>query len=89
MQLEKLFIQLVAEHNAITANSSENGLLLSLLYQLGKAVQQPVDKFSVLDECAEYIVAHYEEHRNRARHKGEGKADDIPFNVFSIIVQPP
>lgn len=58
-QLEKLFIQLVAGHNAITTTSSENGLLLSLLYQLGKAIQQPVDRSDVLDECAEYIVAHY------------------------------
>lgn len=59
--LEKGFIQLISEHNAASPVSTEKALLLSLLYQLGKATIQLPENSHRLEECAAYLVEHCNE----------------------------
>lgn len=59
LHMERTFIQLAAEHNACISINSEKSLLLSLLYQLGKAVHQNPNNASRLEECVSFLVQNY------------------------------
>ena len=59
--LEKGFVRLISEHNATAPVSMEKALLLSLLYQLGKATTQLPENVHPLEECAVYLVEHCNE----------------------------
>lgn len=57
--LENLWIRMIAEYNARAAVSEEKGLLVELLYRLGKTVHQGQNNSSRLDDCVSYMVEHY------------------------------
>ncbi len=59
--LEQLFIQMVAEHGAAGPVSSENGLLMTVLSQLGKQILPAAGQSDRLAACAAYLVRHYRE----------------------------
>ena len=59
--LEKSFIQLVSEYNSAAPIRTEKGILLSLLYQLGKTTAQLPENVHRLEDCAAYLVKHCNE----------------------------
>lgn len=56
---EKMFIQLVAEHNQQIPVSNEKGLLLSLLYTLGKLVNNTDTTNDKIKQAVTFITTHY------------------------------
>ncbi|MBQ7839074.1 MAG: helix-turn-helix transcriptional regulator [Lachnospiraceae bacterium] len=56
---EKMFIQLIAEHNRKLPVSNEKGLLLSMLYTLGKLVNNTDSTNDKINEAVTFITAHY------------------------------
>jgi len=57
--LEKMFIQLITEHNQQHPVSIEKGLFLSLLYALGKAVNSAESSNDKINEAVTFITTHY------------------------------
>ena len=57
--LEKMFIQLVAEYNQPLPISNEKGLLLSLLYTLGKSVHSTDSTNDKINEAVTFITTYY------------------------------
>lgn len=57
--LEKMFTQLIAEHNQKLFVSNENGLLLSLLYTLGKLVNNTDSTNNKISQAVTFITTHY------------------------------
>lgn len=57
--LEQLAVQLVAEHSSACSVSSENGLMLTILSQLGKQLGAPALLSDRVEACAAYLVQHY------------------------------
>lgn len=56
---EKMFVQLVAEHNQQLTVSNEKGVLLSLLYTLGKLVNNTDSTNDKINEAVTFITTHY------------------------------
>lgn len=57
--LEKLFLQLIAEHNQNITISNEKGLLLSLLNILGKMVNTTESSSDKINEAVTFITSNY------------------------------
>lgn len=57
--IEKMFLQLIAEHNQSAIVSNEKGLLLSLLNTLGKLVNIPDTSSDKINEAVTFITANY------------------------------
>lgn len=57
--IEKMIIQLISEHNRSLFVSNEKGLLLSLLYTLGKLVNNIYSADSKINDCISFIVTNY------------------------------
>lgn len=57
--IEKMFIQLAAEHNQRPNVSNEKGLLLSLLYTLGKLLNSVGTTNDRINETVTFITTHY------------------------------
>ena len=57
--LEKMFVQLIAEHNRKTYISTEKGMLLSILYTLGRLVNHTDTTNDRVSEAAAFITSHY------------------------------
>ena len=57
--IEKMFVQLVTEHSQKMAISNEKGLLLSILYTLGKLVNHANTTNDKINETITFITTHY------------------------------
>lgn len=57
--VEKMLIQLISEHNRSLYVSNEKGLLLSVLYNLGKLVNNVHSTDSKINDCISFIVTNY------------------------------
>ena len=57
--VEKMLIQLISEHNRNLSVSNEKGLLLSVLYSLGKIVNNVGGTDSKINDCISFIVTNY------------------------------
>lgn len=57
--LEKMLLQLIAEHNNIYKITNEKGLLLSFLYSLGKILNRDFRTESKISECISFITTNY------------------------------
>ncbi|MBP3360488.1 MAG: helix-turn-helix domain-containing protein [Clostridia bacterium] len=57
--VEKMLIQLISEHNRSLFVSNEKGILLSLLYTLGKLVNNIYSTDSKINDCISFIVTNY------------------------------
>ncbi len=56
---EKIFLQLISEHNQKTDISNEKGLLLTLLSTLGKSIHSGGSSNSKIEETISFITTHY------------------------------
>lgn len=57
--LEKMFLQLIAEHHLSSPISNEKGLLLSILYTVGKMVNNTDSQNSKINDAVAFITSHY------------------------------
>lgn len=57
--LEKMFIQLITEHNLNSSITNEKGLLLSLLYTMGKLVNNTDTLNTKIRDAITFIITHY------------------------------
>lgn len=57
--LEKMLLQLIAEHNNKSEITNEKGLLLSFLFSLGKTINNDYCTESKLSDCIRFITTHY------------------------------
>ena len=57
--IEKTFVQLITEHNRSLTVSNEKGLLLSILFGLGKIVNGVDNTTDKINDCISFIVTHY------------------------------
>ena len=56
---EKMFLQLIAEHNNQLNISNEKGLLLTILFDLGKSINRVYTTENKISECIKFITTHY------------------------------
>lgn len=57
--LEKMFIQLIAEHSLCSPLSNEKGLLLTLLYTLGRLTNHSYEPNATIIDAVSFITTHY------------------------------
>ena len=57
--VEKMFVQLIAEHNKKAFVSTEKGMLLSILYLLGRLINHTDTTNDKLNESITFITTHY------------------------------
>lgn len=57
--IEKMLLQMIAEHNLNASVSNEKGLLLSILYTLGKLTNHTNSLNEKISDAINFITAHY------------------------------